>query len=557
MRACWLLLCACGMAALSSCQRETQVQRATRDGILLVGNGGEPKALDPHLVTGVIEAKIIGTLLEGLVADDAESDTASPPGAATHWEHSDDYRQWTFHLRRDGQWSDGTPLTSQDFLFAYQRMLEPKLLAPYVEMLYFIDQAEAYNRGDLRDFSQVGVSAPDDFTLHFRLRESVPFLPSITRHYTWFPVPRHVVLRFGAIDQRFTPWCEPGNMVGNGAFVLKSWRLHDHIAVEKNPRYWNAASVKLNGVRFLPIENSDSESRAFLAGQLHTTYKTSPDLVDRLRAEHPDCLRQEPYLGTAFVRLNVTRPGLSDARVRRALALSIDRQQLCTSLLKGFRPARSLTPPMGTYQPDAQLNFDPTEARALLAAAGFPDAKGLPRYQLLIGAGGSRAVSEALQDMWRRNLNLLIDIKTMDQGSYISAQQKLNFDIALAGWIGDYLDPTTFLLMWTKDNGNNNTGWFNAAYEKQLQRAAQATSPEQREQGLLVAETQLMSELPLIPLAWQARNYLHHPAVKGWYPLLLDNHPLSAVSLDSSAPSTLDPTNRSAATVPSPIPSTP
>ena len=235
MRACWLLLCVIGMAALVSCQRETQVQRANREGILLVGNGGEPKALDPHLVTGVIEAKIIGTLLQGLVADDAESDTATPPGAATHWEHSADFRQWTFHLRRDGCWSDGKALTSKDFLFAYQRMLEPKLLAPYVEMLYFIDKAEEYNRGELLDFSQVGVSAPDDYTLNLRLREPVPFLPSITRHYTWFPLPEHVVRRFGCIDDRFTPWCEPGNMVGNGAFVLKSWRLHDHVAVEKNP----------------------------------------------------------------------------------------------------------------------------------------------------------------------------------------------------------------------------------------------------------------------------------------------------------------------------------
>ncbi len=526
-----------------SCQRETQVQRANREGILLVGNGGEPKALDPHLVTGVIEAKIISTLLQGLVADDAASDTATPPGAATHWEHSADFRQWTFHLRRNGCWSDGKALTSKDFLFAYQRMLEPKLLAPYVEMLYFIDKAEAYNRGELHDFSQVGVSAPDDYTLNLRLREPVPFLPSMTRHYTWFPIPEHVVRKFGRIDDRFTPWCEPGNMVGNGAFVLKSWRLHDHVAVEKNPHYWDAAAVKLQGVRFLPIENSDSESRAFLAGQLHTTYRTSPDLIDQLSARHPDCLKQEPYLGTAFVRFNVTRQGLADVRVRRALALSIDRTQLCKSLLKGFRPARSLTPPMGLYQPDAPLDFDPAKARALLAEAGYPDAKGLPRYQLLMGAGGSRAVSEALQDMWRRHLNLPIDIKTMDQGSYISAQQQLNFDLALAGWIGDYLDPTTFLLMWTAGNGNNNTGWHSGDYEKQLQSAAQATDPDERLKGLLAAEMRLMNELPIIPLAWQARNYLHHPAVKGWYPLLLDNHPLSAVSLDAQAANSIAPTS--------------
>jgi oligopeptide transport system substrate-binding protein len=187
---------------------------------------------------------------------------------------------------------------------------------------------------------------------------------------------------------------------------------------------------------------------------------------------------------------------------------------------------------MGDYHPDAVVGFDPDRARKLLAEAGFPEGKGFPRYTLLIRSAGARTLSEAVQAMWKQHLGILIDIQGKDFGSYVSAQQSLNFDMAAAGWIGDYLDPSTFLLMWTEGNGNNNTGWSNKTYEALLNEGAHQADPLQRLEKFRQAERLLMEEQPLIPFAWQARNYLHRPELKGWHPLLLDNHPWSALSLE-------------------------
>lgn len=517
---------------LASCSRETQVERANREGILILGNSGEPKALDPQLVTGVLESKIIGALMEGLVADDPKSDDALPPGAALSWEHNEAMTEWTFHLRPDGKWSDGTPVTASDYVFSYQRMLHPEFIAPYVEMLYFIDQAEAFNKGEIDDFTKVGVWAEDDFTLKLRLREPVPYLPSLTRHYTWFAVPRHIILIHGKMTDRFTPWALPGNFVGNGPFRLKSWEFHKAIEVDRNPHYWDKENVGLNGIRFLPIENPYTEARAFLAGQLHSSYTLPSDFIDSVAAKQPEFLRQEPYVGTVFMRLNTTRKGLDDPRVRRALSLAIDRKAITEHVLEGYFPATSLTPKMGQYEPEKVLGFDPDAARKLLADAGYPDGKDFPRFSILISRPAARASTEAIQAMWREHLNIIVDIQNKDWGSYITAQQTLDFDIASAGWIGDYLDPTTFLLMWTKGNGNNNTGWGSEAYEKLLDEAAHQSDNTRRLEIFRQAERLLMEEQPIIPTAFYSRNYLHRPEVKGWYPLLLDNHPYKSIRLE-------------------------
>ncbi len=523
-----LLVC----ALLASCQRETDVQRANREKILLIGNSSDPKSLDLQLVTGMVDAKIISSLFEGLVTDHPSSDTIMSPGAAVSWESNEDSTVWTFHLRPGAKWSDGISVSAHDFVFAYHRMLSPDFAAPYVEMLYFIRNAEEFNKGKIHDFSQVGVKALNDETLRVELREPVPYLPSITRNSTWYPVPRHVVLRYGRMTDRFTPWSEPGNIQGNGAFVMREWKWNDHIEVRKNPRYWNAGNVALNGIRFIPVENAYTEVRAFLAGQLHSTVKIPPVLVDRIEREHPEYLHSEPYIGNFFIRVNTLRPGLADPRVRKALSLSIDREKLSSSLLKGYPPAYTFTPGLGEYRPPSVLGFDPVKARALLADAGYPEGRGFPRYEILVSTASTRTACEALQAMWQDNINIHFDFRAMDTGSYISAMQNMNFDIAFSGWVGDYLDPATFLLMWTDGNGNNNTGWHSAAYESLLHEAAHKTANKDRFAAYLRAESILMDEMPVIPIIFQARIYLQRPEVKGWYPLLLDNHPWTAIRIE-------------------------
>jgi oligopeptide transport system substrate-binding protein len=517
---------------LVSCQKETQVERANREGILLVGNSAEPKALDHQLVTGVIESKIITSLFEGLAADDSSQDDATPPGAAASWQHNDAMTEWTFNLQPNGKWSDGVPVTAHDFVFSYHRLLHPDFAGPYAEMLYFIENAEAFNKGKITDFSQVGITAVDDLTLRIKLREPVPYLPSLTRHYTWFPVPRHVVLKHGKMTDRFTKWSTRENLVGNGAFKIKTWRFHDLIEVESNPRYWNAAGVGLKGIRFFPIENPYTETRAFLSGQLHTTYQLPSDLIRSVKKNDPQYLRQEPYVGTTFIRLNTTRPALSDPRVRQALSLTLDRQQICEHIMEGYFPTVSLTPKMGAYVPEPKLSFDPAKARALLAEAGFPNGDGFPIFSLMISKPAARAVAEATQAMWLKHLNIRVNIQNRDWGSFISAQQSLDFDMASAGWIGDYLDPTTFLNMWTAGNGNNNTGWSDPRFEALLREAALKADPAERFALFRQAEALLMDAQPILPISHYTRNYLLRPEVKGWHPLLLDNHPWETIRLE-------------------------
>ncbi|MCU0748890.1 MAG: peptide ABC transporter substrate-binding protein [Akkermansiaceae bacterium] len=617
---------------LAGCDRPTDVERANKDKVLLVGNSAEPKALDLQLVTGVPESKIISALFEGLIGNHPSDDQKMEPGVATRWEHNEDMTEWVFHLRPEAKWSDGAPLTAADFIFSYHRMLSPGLAAAYAPMLHSIRNAEIYNRDlrgqilcgldesfplpwevlskanfegvkvadaeklskadfktlaqdekrrllaskgldrmnqaqleaiiaepglfdwpgevpievrplvlqrlrdylvagepDLFEQAKIGLAAPDAHTLKVTLREPVPYLPSMVRHSTWYPVPKHVILKFGKMTDRFTDWSLRGNLVGNGPFQLSEWRFNHYIEVKRNPHYWDAAKVGLHGIRFYPIENPYTEARAFLAGQLHTTYTFPAELLARARKSFPQYLKQEPYVGTIFVRLNVTRKGLEDPRVRRALSLAINRAEYCQYIYEGYTPAKSLTPKLGEYRGPEVLDFDLAQAKSLLAEAGYPDGKGLPSLALLTSR--PHPAADALQQSFRA-LGIRVTIEQKDWGSYIAAQQSLNFDMALAGWIGDYLDPTTFLDMWTKGNGNNNTGWDSPRYSGLLREAAQQPDTASRYATLAKAESILMDEMPILPIAWYTRLYLHRPEVKGWHPLVLDNHPWKTVFLD-------------------------
>lgn len=520
---CWLL---------ASCQKESQVDRATREGILLVGNANEPKGLDPHIVSGVLEANILRALFEGLITNDPESDTATPGGAALDVTPDATATVWTAKLRPDGKWSDGAPVTARDFAFSYERLLTPELGAKYAEMLYFLKGAEEFNKGKTTDFAAVGVEVLDDLTLRLTLRGPTPYFREILKHYTWTAVPQHVVLKHGKIGQRGNPWTRPENIVGNGPYQLKSWRRTHHIEVERNPHYWNAANVRLNGVRFLPITNLYTEARMFRDGQLHVTYAATSEVVDLMKKEHPENLRQEPYVGTAFYRYNTTRKPLNDVRVRQALGMAVDRQAICDTVFRGYKPAYAITPAMGNYHPPRIAGFDPEKAKRLLAEAGYPGGKGFPRLKILIASKETAAtLAQAVQAMWRDTLGVEVEIENKEWNAYLVAMQDLDYDIANAGWIGDYLDPLTFLEMWTPGNGNNLTGWESPAFLKLLQQSFQETDGTRRFELLQQAESILIEEAPILPLAWQSRNYLVHPSVQGWKPLLLSNNPYQFIRL--------------------------
>lgn len=522
-----LLLAGCGKA-----QRQTAADRAAQEGILLLGNGTEPKGLDPHTVTGVSEHNLISSLLEGLVAEDPQ--TLKPvPGGAESWDVSADGLTYTFHLRENAKWSNDDPVVASDFVFSFQRILSPGLAAEYAYMLYPLTNAKEFNEGKLTDFTQVGAKAVDDHTLVLSLHDPVPYFFQLLNHYSWWPVHPATILKFGAIDNPQTPWTQPGNYVGNGPFVLKSWQTNQKIVVARNPLYWDAATVKLNGIEFLAIDDTETEERAFRNGQLHVTYSVPLHRIEFYQKKEPDLLRITPYLGTYFYRLNCTRKPLDDARVRRALAMTINREQICRAILKADQlPAYCLTPPnTGGYVCEAKLAEDLAEAKRLLAEAGYPDGQGFPELRLLYNTSEAhKVIAEAIQQMWKTSLGIQISLDNQEWKVYLDSMRRMDYDIVRASWIGDYDDPNTFLDMWVTDGGNNRTGWSNADYDRLIEAASRERDPAARFQRVQEAEALLVDEMPILPIYFYVRTTLIRPQVQGWYPTFLDHHPYKYIS---------------------------
>lgn len=535
------LLALVGGVALFHQARTSRPQRivqAAAENTLLLGNGGEPETLDLQLATGQPEHHIYSALFEGLVAPQPENPDANGPGAASRWEHTPDFATWTFHLRPEGKWSDGRPLTAHDFAWSYERMLTPALAADYSAMLHPLLNAEAFNKGEITDFSKVGVRALDDYTLQLTLKGRAPYLPSMLKHYSWFPVPRHVIERFGKMTDRDTKWTRPGNMVSNGPFQLKEWRFTHSITVGRNPHYWDAAAVKLDGIVFLPIQNAGTEDRAYNDGQIHVTNTTPLDKVPVYRETRPAEYNEEPLLSVYFYRCNVTKPPFNDKRVRRALALAIDRASLIKNVLRaGQKPALGFTPPgCGEgYETPMPLRFDPAEARRLLADAGFPNGQGFPKFDILINTmEAHRVIAEAVMAMWKEHLNLPVTVLNQDWSVYLKSQRDLDFTVCRAGWVGDYLDPFTFLSIWQKDDGNNNTGWHQPRYDELMAKSGLEGDPAKRMALLREAEELLLDELPILPIYWYVHSCMKHPSVTGWLPSLLEHRCYKAVGLSRS-----------------------
>ncbi len=522
------------LVATSACKRpESRVVAGDRTQTLHLGNLAEPADLDPQLVTTINEAQIVICLMEGLTAMDPK-DAHPGPGVAERWYDSDDKLTWTFHLRTDARWSNGDPVTARDFAYAYRRMLSPKLASQYASLLYCLRGAEAFNTGKLTDFSEVGVRAIDDHTLTLTLHTPVAYLPALVMHQAWHPVHPATIEKFGKMEERGTRWTRPGNYVGNGPFTLAAWEPNQLVRLVKSKTYWDRDAVRLNEVNFYPIEDRVTEEASFRAGQLHVTGTIPPDKIATYQRENPQFLRQEPTFATYYLTYNTTKAPLNDARVRRALALVIDRPALCERVLRGGRvPAYNLTPPgIAGYESAPGFKEDVDEARRLLAEAGFKDGAGFPRIELLTAKGSSSQMPEAMQQMWRTHLGIDIAIVLQESRVLFDSLRTHSYDLSIAGWVGDYLDPSTFLDLFRTGNGNNHTGWNSPAYDKLIADALTAGDDALRYPLYHQAEKLLMTEMPIGPLVYGRRNYLARPSVKGWEPNVLDMHPLKGVHLD-------------------------
>ena len=502
---------------------------ATSDGsrakkILNVGNGAEPQDIDPQTISGSPEHHLVNTFFEGLVSEDPKLNTV--PGVAETWDITPDGLVYTFHLRANAKWSNGDPLTADDFVQSYRRMLTPTIGALYSYMLWHVVGAEDYFKQKISDFSQTGFKAVDAHTLQLTLRQPTPFLLHTLSFYPWFPVHIPTVKKFGGLDRKSTAWTRPENFVGNGAYVPREWRPNQKIIAVRSPTYWDRGNVKIDEIHFHPVELADTEERMFRTGQLDITYEVPLTKIAVYQREHPDSIRIDPYSGIYFYRFNLQKKPFDDVRVRRALALSIDRESLVQNVTRGGeKPAYQLVPPdLIGYNSRHPFKADIAEAKRLLAEAGYPDGKGFPKVELLYNTlEKHRVIAEALQQMWRRNLGIEITLFNQEWKVYMDAMNSGNYQFMRGGWIADYIDPHVYFDLWETNGGNNHTHWGDPEYDRLLRSVLNARTTEERFAIYQQMEKIFLEEMPVMPIYFYTYARLVSPKVKGFVTTPLDN----------------------------------
>ena len=514
--------------------REKPADVGVRDQVLHIANGAEPQSLDPHIVSGVPEMRILRNVFEGLVILDPE--TLDPePAAAERWEVSEDGEKYTFFLRDNLKWSNGDPITAHDFHYSLKRCLSPKLATPYITFFQGITNAVEYNKGEVADFGEVGIKVVDDLTLEIQLDYPHPVLLFYMGGGQYFyPVHRETIEAFGEIDQRGTDWIKPENIVSNGPFQVAEWSTNTVLSVVPNPHYWDRSSVRLNKANFYPIENYDTQYRSYLNGQVHIAMHIPLHVIQELVKTQPPDFRSNLYLGTYYYGFNTEKPPLNDPRVRQALSMTVDRNKIVSQISQGGEePAYSFVPPgANKYGPDFKFSEDVDMARHLLAEAGFPNGEGFPPLDLLFNtAENHRKIAEAVQQMWKTQLGVTINLVNMEWKVYLDARDNGNFDIVRAGWVGG-VDYAGYLDIFNSDSGNNDTRWSNARFDQLFKDSSSIMDPEVRMETIQAAERILLEEMPIAPIYHYTTNYMVDTRVKNWYDNPIDERTLKDVYLE-------------------------
>ncbi len=482
----------------------------------------EPESLDPQLVTGQPEGRLISELFEGLLRFNRAGQ--EEPGVATTWELSPDQCTYTFHLRPEARWSDGKPVTAEDFVQSWQRMLLPTTAAPYSDQFFVIRGAEDFASAKI-PFSRVGIKALNSETLQVTLQHPTPYFLQLCALWFFFPV------RIDLINRCGDNWIKANNMICNGPYVLSEWRINDKITLKKNPFYWDASHVALKSIDILPISQATVAFNFYAAGQADLMMgRPSSSLIDALKKRKD--FHVSPYLGITFLRLNCSRAPFQDPRVRQAFGLVINRRRLTEKITRAGEPlAESFVPPgIPGYESPEGLGYDPSLARALLAEAGYPGGKNFPLINYLYSEGEmNEGIAVELQSMWQKELGVSVLLERREWRTYLSSMNRLDYGMAISNWIGDYADPNSFLELFVTGGGNNRTGWSSSSYDHDLIEASLRTNPIQRFALLRAAEKILVQrEVPVIPLFFNLGMQLYHPEeLGGIEPNLFDKHPLS------------------------------
>ena len=489
------------------------------------GNNAEPLSLDPHKASGTWENNIIGDMFIGLFTENAEGEPI--PGMAESWTVSEDGLTWTFVLR-EANWSDGVPVTAQDFVFAWQRIATPETGAQYVSLLFPIVGVAEASRGEA-DPSEIGVTAIDDRTLEIRLVNPAPYLTGLLTHYTTFPMPRHVVEEVG--DE----WVRPDNIEVNGAYKLAEWRTNDYVQLVRNEQFFDNENVCIDEVYFYPTVDSSAAGRRVRNGELDLNMEFPGQQMDFLRREIPEYVRVYPFMGTVYYSFNTTLEQFSDPNVRNALGMSLDRQFIAEEILRaGQQPAYSLIPPgMANYGGGVEAEWADIPvaerrvmARELLEEAGFgPDNPLEFEFSYRATADNPRVAPVVQRDWseiadWVRPSLIVNDTQIHYDNLRASA-----FEIGDGGWIADYNDPYNFLFLGEfRSVPMNYSRYNNPEYDALVEAANQELDLELRGQMLAQAEQMFIDDMPIIPVVYYVSKALVSPRVTGYEDNLVNIH---------------------------------
>lgn len=517
-----MTMSACGTTNTQQDQQQTPQEQESSEPMEITANlQTEPKSIDPAKNTAIDGGTVIYHVFEGLTRLDKNN--KAQPAVAESWDISEDGLTYTFHLRKGVNWSDGKPVTAKDFEYAWKRVLNPETGSEYAYQLYYIKNGEKYNNGEAKA-EDVGVMAKDDKTLILTLESPTPYILELLAFFTYMPVRQDIV------DAHPEDWTQsPETYIGNGAFVMTAWNHNDSIVLEKNPNYWDIQRIRPDKVTFLMINDANTELAEFENERLD--FGDNPPANDFPRLKEMGVLHIDPSLATYGYVFNTKKAPFDNPKVRKAFSLAIDRKAIVeTPPTVGQEPAGGWVSP-GIPDADPTKDFRDVggdyydvnkasveEARQLLTEAGYPDGKGLPEITLLYNTSeGHKQIAEILQEMWKKNLGVEVNIANEEWQVFLQDRHDGNYQIARLGWFADYIDPMTFLDMFTTGSGNNDAGWSNKEYDELIDKAKRTTDSTERMKYLHQAENILMDEMVVLPIYFYVNSYVVRPNLKGYH----------------------------------------
>jgi oligopeptide transport system substrate-binding protein len=500
---------------------------------LNIHNGGDPASLDPQKLSGDWENRIAGDIFEGLVQHDANAEPI--PGQAESWTLSDDKTVYTFKLRDGIKWSDGKAVTAGDFVFAFQRLMDPKRAAKYAYLQYPVKNAEKINKGEITDLGQLGIKAVDDKTLEITLEQPTAYFVSALTHYTAYPLPKHVV------EAKGDEWVKIGNIAVNGPYKPIEWVPGSHVTTVKNETYYEADKLRIDGAKFFVLEDQSAALKRYRAGEFDILTDFPTDQYAWMQQNLPGQAHAAPFAGLYYYVINSKKAPFSDKRVRQALSMAVNREVIGPQILgTGELPAYSWVPPgMANYAEPAFVDWKGLdykakleEAKKLLAEAGIGADKPL-KLQLRYNTNDNhKRIAVAVASMWKP-LGITVELYNTETKVHYDEMTRGEVEVGRAGWLADYNDPENFLGLLTSDTPHNYGRWSNADYDRLIREGNALTDMKARAALFKQAEKIALDDSAAIPIYYYLSRNVVSPKVKGFTDNAFDIHRTRWLSIEN------------------------